>query len=331
MKFDFIVGNPPYNNKSKTVYHLFIQRFLKLDFNQMIIVIPNNWMTGGKGLSDFRKFMKNTTIIEKIVEYPDDFEIFSEVWIRSGVGYILFNKKKKSDILNHTRILDGKVIQDTDRTLKDTDIVIRDAKAVNLIHRIPKEKIKIPNIKFMIPSDFNNYTEHPFPGCVKLYGQRQKMIPKNGGVKGIGYIKDDFKYQDKYKVITRKATSNNSKRGVNPVFIIEKNAVCSDTYIVLGVFTDLKEAENFCLYQSTKFVRYLVEITKSNVQINPMSFRFVPKYEGLNTDKEIIKYYNLSSYKDLIYSIKDRKVNHIDKEQYPRELNQWTKKVRWVD
>jgi site-specific DNA-methyltransferase (adenine-specific) len=298
----------------------------------MSMVIPNNWMVGGKGLSKFREYIQSCPRLEKIVEYPDDFEIFKEVWIRSGVQYIVFDSKKRTDKMTHIRIKDGEVIQNVERVLGKYDIIIRDKRAEDMLDKIPQNKIHIPVIKYNISSDFSDYEECPFKGSVKLYGQKQKMIPVHGGVKGIGYIENkNFKYLDKYKVITRKATSNNSKRGVNPVFIIEKNAVASDTFMVLGVFDTLKEAEDFCLYQSTKFVRYLVQITKSNVGISKKSFKFVPEYEGLKTDEEIIDTYNLQKYKDLIYSIIDRKVNHINREQYPREINQWAEKVKWVD
>jgi site-specific DNA-methyltransferase (adenine-specific) len=332
MKFDYIIGNPPYNNNSKTVYHLFIEKFLTLKYNQMVMIIPNNWMTGGKGLTSFRTRMQNTKNIKKIVEYPNDFEIFKDVWIRGGVQYIVFNKQKNTKTIQHIRIKNGEIIQNTERLLNKYSIIIRDKKAEDMLDKIPKQKIQIPNIKFNIASDYKDYKEHPFKSSVKLYGQRQKMIPINGGKKGIGYIQNkNFKYLNKYKVITRKATSNNSKRGVNPVFIIEKNAVVSDTYLVLGVFDTIKEASDFCLYQSTKFVRYLVEITKTNVSVSVKSFKFVPKYEGLKTDEEIIKKYGLQDYKNLLYSIIDRKVNHIDREQYPKEINQWVQKVEWVD
>lgn len=336
-KYNFIVGNPPYQNNSKVLYDKMMLRFFDLDYDELSMIIPNRYMIST--LKKFRNIIQNHPMLYKIIEYPDDFEVFPEVWIRGGVQIITFRKsnENKKDIL-YQQIMHGKIIRDCTReknNIKKYDIIIRDPEDEEIIDTITKmnpNKIQISNVSFDIKSDYADYAEHPFENCIKLYGQRQKMIPKNGGIKGIGYIKGEYKHLNKYKVITRIATSNNSKRAINPVFIIEKNAVCSDTYKVLGLFDNLKDAENFCLYISTKFVRYLVNIRKIGVMLRNENFNFVPEPIGLCTDSDLLQYYKLEKYTNKIQNtIIDRKVNHIDKEQYPRDTNLWVNKVKWVD
>ncbi|MCD6436266.1 MAG: Eco57I restriction-modification methylase domain-containing protein [Clostridiales bacterium] len=332
VKFDYIVGNPPYQNGAKVLYHHMINKFLTLDYNYMSMIIPNRYMVGGKGLDKFRKKMINLKNIKEIIEYPDDFEIFNTVWIRGGVQFITFTKNNNK-LVKHVRILHNKIIQSSNRTLNNFDIVIRNIKDEEILNKLETtNKIVIPKISFNIPGHYQDFEEHPFEGCTKLYGQRQVMKHAGTGIKGIGYIKYTSDIPDKYKVITRRATSNNSKRAVNPVFIIEKESICSDTYIVLGLFDELEKAENFCLFMSSKFIRYLVNIRKISVSINSNTFKFVPEMNNCYNDNDLLKKYNLKEYKHLIDStIVDRNVNHINREQYPREINTWVDRVNWVD
>ena len=79
MKFDVIIGNPPYQlhtagsdngAQAKPIYHLFIQQAIQLMPKFVVMISPSRWFSGGWGLDEFRnKMMNSKALSQQMVDF----------------------------------------------------------------------------------------------------------------------------------------------------------------------------------------------------------------------------------------------------------------------
>ena len=85
MKFDVVIGNPPYNNDK---YLDFVILGCKLAYNSVCMITPAKWASkGGDKNSKFRKYI--VPLMSKVVFFPDTGDVFN-VRLQGG-GILLLN------------------------------------------------------------------------------------------------------------------------------------------------------------------------------------------------------------------------------------------------
>lgn len=140
--------------------------------------------------------------------------------------------------------------------------------------------------------------ENEFKDSLKLYS--------SGGITYVS-IEDVTRHQDwinKYKVIFSKATCEHAgtpdKTGRYRVFstmkILLPNEICTQSYLVGGIFESRNHAENYISYLKTAFVRALMLPTLSSQDISADKFQFVPLQDFSKpwTDAELYAKYGLT-------------------------------------
>lgn len=314
MKFDAIVGNPPYQqadggNKSSAVpiYQHFVEQAKALESQYISMIIPARWYSGGRGLDSFRESMLTDSRIEKLYDFIDSNECFDGVDIAGGLCYFLWNHNY-SGKCEVTNIQNGKRYT-TMRQMNETDVFVRHGNALSIIEKVVSHGEAC--LDKVVSSQ-------------KPFGLRTYVVPTEDGDlklrynKGIGPFKRELvtsghEWIDKWKVIMSYLTADHAGRGdkdgkrkiFSTMEVLSPGVVCTETYIVIDSFDTENEAKNLYSYLNTQFVRFLVSLVTTTQHISKSSFVYVPIQDFSKSwcDSDLYKKYGLEEHEiDIINS-----------------------------
>ncbi|MBL7965646.1 MAG: Eco57I restriction-modification methylase domain-containing protein [Prolixibacteraceae bacterium] len=306
MKFDVIVGNPPYQlsdggfgKSAAPLYHKFVQQAKKLNPKYLTMIIPSRWFAGGKGLDDFRKEMLNDGRIRKIFDFENAGECFPGVDIAGGICYFLWQNDYKGDseVVN---IVNGTKFHSI-RPLNEFPTFIRNSGAVSIIRKLHSFKEAKMNTMVSSRKPFGIPTNGrpQKSGDIVLYWQNGEGPYKRGDITTGNEIIDDWKVITSY--VAYDHAGNPGKDGKRKVFskidIIAPGTICTETYLVVGAFKTEKEASNLKSYMKTKFFRFLVSQFMFSHHITKDSYQLVPiqNFNESWTDEKLYKKYQLTN------------------------------------
>ncbi len=308
MKFDVIVGNPPYqladggNAASATpIYNLFVEQAKKLNPRYLIMIIPARWYGGGRGLDGFRDAMISDNHIRILHDFLNADECFGNgVEIKGGVCYFLWNRDQKGMCKVFTHV-EGKITEQTERFMreKNSDVFIRYDKGVSIYHKVLAlgEETFDGLVSSQKPFGLRTFVHgkpNPSRGMVKLY--------ERGGV---GYIKKsevekNYEWIEKAKVLISAAYGASEEfphQILGKPILSEPGSCCTETYVVIGPFMGSEEATNVLSYIRTRFFRFMVMLKKSSQHAAAAVYSFVPMQDFSKpwTDAELYKKYKLTN------------------------------------
>lgn len=305
MKFDVIIGNPPYQlndgghgTSAKPIYQEFVLQAKKLNPRYLAMIIPSRWFSGGKGLDNFRNSMLNDKRIEKVTDFFDSASCFPGVDISGGVCYFLWSSTHSGNCLVKSVIKDK--ISNMIRPLleNDAEIFIRFNEAVSVVRKVQSngEKKIFDVISSRKPFGFETIFEgkkKTFKDAIKIHTSR--------GVEYVAQseIVQNFPWVKEHKVYISYAYG---ERGSFPYLVLgkpfvgEPNTCCTETYLLIGPFKNRQESENVISYMGTKFFRFLVLLKKNTQHATKNAYSFVPTQDFTQswTDEKLYVKYGLS-------------------------------------
>lgn len=315
MKFDVIIGNPPYqlstvsgdttnvSKQAKPIYNLFVEQAKRLNPHFLCMIIPSRWFAGGLGLDGFRQMMMEDGHLTHVVDYNNAKDCFPQNSISGGVCYFLRDRDAKG-LCQFTNI-NGTSVTTEKRSLSEFPVVVRYNAAVDIIRKIRAsaksfvKDIVSPISPFAIPTKVTGDNARTMKCNVKLYSS-----------KGTGYISEkeilnNIDYLSRYKVMVSQIGAEHAgEPGRDGKFrvltssmrVLLPDEVCTNSYIVIGKYDNQNMCDNLLNYLKTSFVRFLVLQAVSSIHISRTSFTFVPMQDFSKpwTDAELYAKYNLT-------------------------------------
>lgn len=316
MKFDAIVGNPPYQEdtgggsaanvaakQARPVYNLFVDQAKTMQPHYISMIMPARWYAGGIELNDFRNEMLNDPHLIRLTDFVNSKDCFSTVDIAGGICYFLWNRDKE-EVCEVTNV-SGLERHTMRRHLNEFgEIFIRSNESLSIIHKVLNRSEHFltdrvqPIDAFGFPSAARGEKE-PFIGCISLIHSQ-----------GTGYIKrSDVKKNaeliDKYKATISILVPCNGEVGIDPSKgykaittprIEIPGEVNTFSYLVLGAFDTEAEIKNYKQYLMCKFTRFMLRLTYSSMHIARANFVFVSDQDFTEewTDEKLYKKYELT-------------------------------------
>lgn len=345
MKFDFVIGNPPYQEGYKntkgsganSIYDRFIEESSKISKRVELIHPARFLFNAGSTAKDWNKKMLNNEHF-KILRYEADSAVFFPMLTTPIKGGI---------VISYTSALES---------FEKIEVFTPYKELNNLIKKVEKD-VSFKSISQIAVTSYSyHFTEkshQDYPQMVELMSEGHSYdltsncfekipflfsdeYPEDGKnyAKLLGRYKNRrvYKYIDRqyindvsnfefYKIFLPKANGDGSFGEVisEPV-IADPKTGSTETFMSLGKFTTIQEAQNLLKYIKTKFSRSLLGVIKVTQDVSPSKWKYVPLQDF--TDKSDIDWskpvheIDLQLYKK--YGLSDEEIAFI--ESHVREM-----------
>jgi len=294
MQIDIIMGNPPYQmqdsgygKSASPIYNRFVEKAKESESELITFVIPARWYAGGKGLDGFRRGMLSDSQISLLADYPRSEKVFPDVDIAGGVCSFVRDKHHQGDCLV---IQDGETKGATLRRLNAHKVFVRDSRDAEILEKVQKRAKKYgwDSMRNVVRArNFYGLRAHQLPssvtdkrpssgGVLLVTKDGDRFIPRAAISKNPGTI-------DHWKVIISRTNPQGGrpdKQGLRHVVskprVIPPGSACTETYLVIDLFTQHEPAGRQLAYVKTKLFRFLVSLCTPTQDVTRNCFEFVP-------------------------------------------------------
>ena len=332
MNIRVIVGNPPYQRESSgkaynpPIYNEFMDFAFEAADTAMLITPARFLFNAGGTPADWNKKMLNDEHLKVIKYFPDSIKVFPSVDIKGGVVITKHDKNVVYEKIgtfypyDELKSISNKANSnntDSLNTIIANRGLYRFSKLAYSEYSDVMSHFSDPRIA---PSSFSKghelfHIDKPDDGheYINMYG-------KDGQKRTNRYIRRDYVKDveniDKYKVILPKANGAGTLgEAISQPVVGTPSMGYTETFVSIGNFDTLDEA-NACLkYIKTKFVRILLGILKVTQSNTRETWRFVPMQDF--TDKSDIDWSqsiaDIDNQLCLKYHLSDKEKDFIDK------------------
>ncbi len=294
MKFDFVIGNPPYQEskeytKDLPLYHYFMDASYSIARNVLLITPARFLFNAGQTPKEWNKKMLSDPHLKVLMYEQDSSKVFPNTDIKGGVVITYRNYKDNFgaiDVFTHTPELN--TILHKVNSIPNEEIAkiiymsscyrIKDT----LFEDFPIYKDYFSSGKFLHSNIFDKLPElftDDIPSSVDEYFQVYGL--QKGIGRTIHFMKR--KYVDypnnlsKWKVFVPKSNGSGALGEVLSTPLIGKPLIGhTQTFMSIGCFDTEQEAQNLLKYIKSKFARTMLGVLKVTQDNPPKTWKYVP-------------------------------------------------------
>jgi hypothetical protein len=294
MKFNAVVGNPPYQSNldsgrslAKQLFPKFIEICIKINPLYWSLITPQKWFTADGQDNSFpklRELIRADNHIQSVFS-DDGKKLFPNTEL-GVVSYYLWD----SHYVGNVRFVErGAAPSEMTRPLfeEGLDIILPQNKFVAVIKKVVRGKFvslsTISTGRDAFGINGKNFETRssatPFKDAVKVqcaYEEIRYVKRSMVAQKGVAIL-------DSYKVFTSKGnggagllTDGKAVSILGKAYVAEPGMACTDSLIPFGKFNSKSQAVNLQKYMGTKFLRFLVGILKVSQNLYQNVYSFVP-------------------------------------------------------
>ncbi len=293
--FDYVVGNPPYQEETtrisltngqlrrKSIFHFFQLQADETAVSASCLIYPGGrWIQqSGKGMKQFGSRQINDHRLSLLVFYPHTRDIFAKADIADGVTIVLKRQGKTEPGFDYCYIAGG-----LERCVRvdnpGSEILPLDPRDIAVVRKITeltrRYGLKVLHDRIMIQKLFgieSDFVEKN-PGKVRLMTDGCTLAPeeiklftndragKAGRAKWFiadrSVIPINRQYIYEWQVVVSSANAGGQKRD-NQLEIVDDRSAFGRSRVALGSFATREEAQNFYNYCKTYVIRYAFLMT----------------------------------------------------------------------
>ena len=296
MKFDYVIGKPPYQDgesistRKPPVYNLFMDATYPLADKVELITPARFLFDAGQTPKAWNKKMLNDEHLKALYFEPDGSKIFPNPDIKGGIVITYHDKTKNfgaikaftsypelNNILkNVTAVsdsyLDGVISQRG--CYRFSEQFFRDFPSASKKMGAGSGNMVVSNIFEKVPEAF--FEEKPKDDEIYI-----KLLGRANNARAYRYIARkyvlDNDFIDTYNVFVPEANGSGTIGEALSAPVIGLSAIGhTDTFLSIGKFKSLKEAEHCLKYVKSKFARTMLGILKATQHNPPSTWKYVP-------------------------------------------------------
>ena len=305
MRFDFCIGNPPYQDETlgdnstyaPQVYHKFMDASYGV-CKAVELVHPGRFLfNAGSTPRAWNQKMLSDTHFKILLYEPDTKKIFLNAQITGGIAISYRDEGKEYGPIGVFTVFPelNAILHKLTRhpMFKSIEEIVVSRTVYRLTEKLHSEhpeaisQLSSGHAYDMSSNIFERLPQVFFVEPPKDGNEYIRMLGRNDGDRAYMYIRRDYVKQvhslDKYKIVLARADGAAGTIG-NPIparvigqpVIEVPGTGTTESFLSIGAFETNEEAEAALKYVKTRFVRTLVGVLKTTQDINPGKWAYVP-------------------------------------------------------